>query len=51
MYFPDQKLNYGDLILQNLPAAQRDMVVAKCRASDKYNAPAFVFDIVLRNAS
>jgi protocatechuate 3,4-dioxygenase beta subunit len=51
MYFPDQKLNYGDLILQNLPAAQRDMVMAKCRSSDKYNAPAFVFDIVLQNAS
>ncbi len=51
MYFPDQKLNEEDLILQNLPAAQRDMVIAKQLSSDKNDAPVFVFDIVLLKTS
>ncbi|MGD8939131.1 MAG: protocatechuate 3,4-dioxygenase [Gammaproteobacteria bacterium] len=51
MYFPDQKLNDVDLILQNLPTAQRDMVIAKRDHSDPNDAPTFVFDIVLLRAS
>jgi protocatechuate 3,4-dioxygenase beta subunit len=56
MYFPGQKLNEADLILQNLPAAQRDMVIAKRQAAnpasnDQADAPVFIFDIVLRQAS
>ncbi|WP_455209681.1 dioxygenase family protein [Kaarinaea lacus] len=47
MYFPDQKLNDVDLILQNLPKAQRDMVVAKKQPNDEDDVPVFVFDIVL----
>jgi protocatechuate 3,4-dioxygenase beta subunit len=51
MYFPDQKLNDVDLILQNLPAAQRDMVIAKRQHSAHNDAPIFMFDIVLLRAS
>lgn len=51
MYFPDQKLNNVDLILQNLPAAQRDMVIAKQSSNGKTNAQVFVFDIVLLKIS
>jgi protocatechuate 3,4-dioxygenase beta subunit len=56
MYFPGQKLNEEDLILQNLPAAQRDMVIAKRQAgnpdsNDQADAPVFIFDIVLRPTS
>ena len=51
MYFPDQKLNDADLILQNLPAAQRDMVIAKRQSNDKDDAPVFSFDIVLLKIS
>jgi protocatechuate 3,4-dioxygenase beta subunit len=50
MYFPGQRLNEADLILQNLPAAQREMVIAK-RQNNEDDKPVFVFDIVLRSAS
>ena len=51
MYFPGQKLNAVDLILQNLPAAQRDMVIAIQKDVDLDETPVFVFDIVLLQAS
>jgi protocatechuate 3,4-dioxygenase beta subunit len=51
MYFPGQKLNDVDLILQNLPIEQQDMVVAKRQTNAVDDAPIFIFDIVLRNES
>jgi protocatechuate 3,4-dioxygenase beta subunit len=51
MYFPDQKLNAADLILQNLPESQRSMVIAKRQTSEKDGSPVFIFDIVLLNKS
>jgi protocatechuate 3,4-dioxygenase beta subunit len=51
MYFPGQKLNEVDLILQNLPAAQQDMVIAKRKDVGQDETPVFVFDIVLLQVS
>ena len=51
MYFPDQKFNDADLILQNLSAAQQNLVIAKRQANGENDAPVFVFDIVLLAAS
>ncbi|KPJ95284.1 MAG: hypothetical protein AMJ53_03110 [Gammaproteobacteria bacterium SG8_11] len=51
MYFPDQQLNDADLILQNLPVAQQDMVISKRQGSSQNDAPVFIFDIVLSSES
>jgi protocatechuate 3,4-dioxygenase beta subunit len=48
MYFPGQKLNETDVILQNLSAAQQAMVIAKRQDDDQNKAMVFNFDIVLR---
>ena len=49
MYFPDNKLNAEDRILQYLPEAEQQMVIAK-RQDGESDVPVFVFDIVLRRA-
>lgn len=51
MYFPDQSLNDTDLILQNLPAEQRHLVIARREPNENNGAPVFVFNIVLLKMS
>ena len=48
MYFPGQKLNETDVILQSLSTAQQAMVIAKRQDDDQNKAMVFNFDIVLR---
>ncbi|WP_455208612.1 dioxygenase family protein [Kaarinaea lacus] len=50
MYFPGEELNTEDRILQNLSAADQEMVVAK-RQPFSDAEPIFNFDIVLRRAT
>lgn len=48
MYFPGEKLNADDLILQNLPAAQQPLLIAKRQGNTNNSEPVFVFNIVLQ---
>ncbi|MGD8569904.1 MAG: protocatechuate 3,4-dioxygenase [Gammaproteobacteria bacterium] len=49
MYFPGQKLNDQDGILQHLSPAEQRMVISKRKFGNE-DEPVYVFDIVLRHA-
>jgi protocatechuate 3,4-dioxygenase beta subunit len=48
MYFPGERLNDIDGILQNLPAPLQKMVISQREEASDTNDPVYVFDIILR---